>query len=194
MAEAIETNAKLVQVADLVNMATKNDTLYPRKAAVTAEIEEKIGAQIGAVYKPAGSVASADDLPALTVENCGKVVNVTAEITTTEDFVEGAGNTLPAGTNVAVVAGDDEGTFKYDALSGIVDLTSYAKTEEVADDLEKKVDKLEGMGLSTNDYSNADKAKLDSLVIASSAEVDAVINAALGITTGGGEEQGGSED
>lgn len=183
MAEAAEVNSKLVQVADLVNMAVKNDTLYPRKAAVTAEINDKVGAQISSIYKPAGTVSGIDDLPELTEENCGKVVNISSEITTTEDFVDGAGQVIAAGTNIAVVTGSAEDEYKYDAMAGMIDLTDYAKTETVTDDLAKKVDKLEGMGLSTNDYTDADKAKLASMEIASSAEVQAVIDAALGLTT-----------
>lgn len=190
MPETIEVNAKLVQVADLVNMATKNDTLYPRKTAVTAEIDEKVAAQIGSVYTPAGSITDIADLPELKKENLGKVVDVAAAFTTTEDFVNGAGESLPAGTNVAVVAGAADGEYKYDALSGMVDLTPYAKTTAVTDELAKKVDKLEGMGLSSNDYTSAEKTKLASLEVASSAEVDQVINAALGISTDNEEEPG----
>ncbi len=188
-----ETTTKLVQVADLVNMAVKNDTLYARKSAVTAEIDEKVAAQISAVYKPAGSVAAVDDLPELKAENVGKVVNLTAEGTTTEDFIEGAGEKIPAGANIVVVAGSDEDTFAYDVLSGFVDLTGFSTTEKVAEDLEKKVDKLEGMGLSANDYTDAEKAKLASLEVASSAEVDKAINDALGISNGEPEDENEGE-
>ena len=41
-----------------------------------------------------------------------------------------------------------------------VDLTPYAKTATVNAALEKKVDKLSGKGLSTNDYTTAEKNKL----------------------------------
>lgn len=186
---AEETTTKLVQTADLVNMAVLNDTLYPRKAAVTAEIDEKIAARIGSIYTPAGSIEAVADLPALTVENLGKLVNVETEFTTTEDFLDGAGHDYPAGTNVAVVGGSEEGTLAYDVMSGFYDFTAYAKSETVSEDLAKKVDKLEGMGLSTNDYTDADKAKLASLEIASSAEVQDAVKAALGLTGGAPEEE-----
>ena len=44
-----------------------------------------------------------------------------------------------------------------------VDLTSYAKTETVNTALSKKVDKVEGKGLSENDYTTVEKQKLASL-------------------------------
>lgn len=189
---AVETNNKLVQVVDLVNFATKNDTLYPRKAAVTAEIEEAVAAQISSVYKPAGSVADIDTLPALTEANLGKLVNVAAAFTTTEDFLEGKDVEYPAGTNVAVVLDGED--YKYDAMSGVFDSSALATNESVTAGLAGKVDKLEGMGLSTNDYTDADKTKLAGLEIASSADVAAAIDAALGITAGGNEEEpGGGE-
>nr|DAT27399.1 MAG TPA: hypothetical protein [Caudoviricetes sp.] len=41
-----------------------------------------------------------------------------------------------------------------------VDLAPYAKTEYVNNKLGTKVDKVSGMGLSTNDYTTAEKNKL----------------------------------
>lgn len=47
--------------------------------------------------------------------------------------------------------------------SAKVDLTPYAKTEDVEAALGLKVDKVEGKGLSSNDYTDADKLKLTGL-------------------------------
>lgn len=46
---------------------------------------------------------------------------------------------------------------------GSIDLSSYAKKEDVNAALEKKVDKVTGKGLSSNDYTDADKLKLTGL-------------------------------
>ena len=43
------------------------------------------------------------------------------------------------------------------------DLSPYAKTSDVDKKLDKKVDKVEGKGLSTNDYSNDAKSKVDAI-------------------------------
>ena len=63
-----------------------------------AYTKDEINAKISAVYKPAGSVAFAA-LPALAEDVLGNVYNVTDAFTTTANFVEGAGNKYPKGTN-----------------------------------------------------------------------------------------------
>ena len=47
------------------------------------------------------------------------------------------------------------------ALSGIPEV--YVTTDTLNSAMEKKVDKVDGKGLSTNDFTNADKSKLDML-------------------------------
>lgn len=106
--------------------------------------KDEINAKISAVYKPAGSVAFAD-LPALTEDVLGNVYNVTNAFTTTDSFIEGAGNKYPKGTNVVVVKSGD--AYRFDVLAGFVDLSGL-------------VEKEAGKGLSANDYTNEDKAKL----------------------------------
>lgn len=112
-----------------------------------AYTKEELNAKISAVYKPAGSVAFAD-LPELAESVLGNVYNVTNAFTTTDSFVEGAGNKYPKGTNVVVVKSGED--YKFDVLAGFVDLSG-------------KVDKEDGKGLSANDFTNALKAKLDAI-------------------------------
>ena len=59
------------------------------------------------------------------------------------------------------------GAYMYDVLAGFVDLSGLQE-------------KVEGKGLSTNDYTNEDKAKLDALEFATDAKVDAALTAAFG--------------
>ena len=49
------------------------------------------------------------------------------------------------------------------ATSGKVDLTGYAKTAEVDAKLDTKVDKIDGKGLSTNDYTTEEKTKVEKI-------------------------------
>lgn len=88
-----------------------------------SEVEAEIRSQIGAAYKPQGSVAFAN-LPALSSSIEGYVYNVTDAFTTTADFVEGAGHQYPAGTNVVCVE-HGTGTYKWDCLTGTIDLSRY---------------------------------------------------------------------
>ena len=111
-----------------------------------AYTKDEINAKISAVYKPAGSVAFAA-LPALADDVLGNVYNVTDAFTTT-NFVEGAGNKYPKGTNVVVVKVDD--AYKYDMLAGFVDLSGY-------------VEKEAGKGLSDENFTAALKDKLDGI-------------------------------
>lgn len=91
-----------------------------------SDVETAINAKISSTYKASGSVAFAN-LPSLTSANEGKVYNVTDSFTTTSDFVEGAGKTYPAGTNVVII-NISGSTYKYDVLSGFVDLSGYYNT------------------------------------------------------------------
>ena len=49
------------------------------------------------------------------------------------------------------------------STSGTVDLTAYAKTADVDAKLDTKVDKIDGKGLSTNDYTTDEKTKVEKI-------------------------------
>ena len=94
---------------------------------------QAIAGAISSTYKAAGSVTFAN-LGALTAANEGKVYNVSEAFTTTIDFVDGLGGNYPAGTNVVII---NVGTaqnpeYKYDILSGFVDLSGYARSADLA--------------------------------------------------------------
>ena len=84
--------------------------------------------EISSAYKVKGSKTAAEITSALLVAaNEGGVYNVSEEFTTTADFVEGAGKVYPAGTNV-VVADAGGGSYKFDVLSGFVDVSALSET------------------------------------------------------------------
>lgn len=95
--------------------------------------KDEVNAKISATYKPKGSLTAAGLLPALLVEaNLGNVYNISDALTTTADFLEGAGKTFPAGVNVVIVeatAADPENsvaaTYKFDVLAGMVDTSAF---------------------------------------------------------------------
>ena len=96
------------------------------------EVETAINTAIGRTYKPGGSKTFAT-LPALIAANLGYVYNVTDAFTTTADFVEGAGKTFPANTDVGIVDVGTAGSpvYKYNIFSGFVDLSEYVQRTEM---------------------------------------------------------------
>ena len=127
-----------LKVGQLETFGTAVENRFAKKSDVTeiqnagyqtaGDVETAINSKLTSTYKAGGSVAFAS-LPAAEAANLGKVYNVTDAFTTTENFIEGAGQKHPAGTNVAVVkVGED---YKYDALAGFVDLSGYIKASEI---------------------------------------------------------------
>lgn len=76
------------------------------------------------VYKPQGSIAYSA-LPATpSADNYGYVWNITNDFTTDSRFIEGAGKSYSAGTNVGVI--EQDGAYYYDIFGAFVDLSNYA--------------------------------------------------------------------
>lgn len=142
---AIKEVKKAYEQADTTINQNLSDNYY-NKTQTDEKIDEKITAQVSSVYKAAGSVAF-ESLPELNASEEGKVYNITNEFTTTENFVEGAGQKYPAGTNVVCIDTDDAGTYKWDVLSGFIDISNLATTSQLNDGLALKVDKVEGSSL-----------------------------------------------
>lgn len=113
-----------------ITVPTNNNQLTNGAGYQTAsDVQTAISGAISSTYKAAGSVAFAN-LPALNSTNEGKVYNVTNSFTTTSNFVEGAGNTYPAGTNVVIINTTGQ-TYKYDVLAGFVDLSNYVQNSDL---------------------------------------------------------------
>ena len=127
------------------------------------EVDSKIADAASKVYRFKGSVATYQDLPTtgLTV---GDVYNVEE-----------------SGKNYAWTgSGGDKVGDGWDDIGGVIDLSGYYTKQEADDLLDDKVDKEAGKGLSTNDYTTAEKEKLAN--ISNGAEVNQ--NAFSGITVG----------
>ena len=103
--------------------------------AALAELLGKINALPSAII-PKGSKAFASLAPStdLAAANLGFMWNITDAFTTTADFAEGAGHSIPAGANVYVanVGTAAEPSYKYDIFQGMYDLSGYALKSEMA--------------------------------------------------------------
>ena len=91
------------------------------------QVQAAISSAITGVYTPKGSIAFAS-LPTAAAGNKGWVYNVSDAFTTTAAFVEGAGHSYGAGTNVVCVDAGS-GSYKWDVLAGTVDLTELTADE-----------------------------------------------------------------
>lgn len=91
------------------------------------QVQAAISSAITGVYTPKGSIAFAS-LPTAAAGNKGWVYNVSDAFTTTAAFVEGAGHSYGAGTNVVCVDAGS-GSYKWDVLAGTIDLTELTAEE-----------------------------------------------------------------
>lgn len=91
------------------------------------QVQAAISSAITGVYTPKGSIAFAA-LPTAAAGNKGWVYNISDAFTTTAAFVEGAGHSYGAGTNVVCVDAGS-GSYKWDVLAGTIDLTELTADE-----------------------------------------------------------------
>lgn len=92
-----------------------------------AQVKAAINSALTGVYTPRGSISFAN-LPQPQEGNKGYVYNVLDAFTTTAAFVEGAGHSYGAGTNVVCVDAGS-GSYKWDVLAGTIDLTELTADE-----------------------------------------------------------------
>ena len=145
---AITNPTKYVSVQRLQRFETKLAAKYQTQAitaitgltaetveAALAELLGKINALPSAII-PKGSKAFASLAPStdLAAANLGFMWNITDAFTTTADFAEGAGHSIPAGANVYVanVGTAAEPVYKYDIFQGMYDLSGYALKSEMS--------------------------------------------------------------
>lgn len=137
----------------LEGLSNYNDTeiktsLNSKANSADVYTKSEVDNKVSSIYKYKGSVANKEALPTenLTI---GDVYNL-------ED----------TGMNVAYTGE------KWDELGSIIDLNNYYTKTETITELTKKVDKVEGKGLSTNDFTDDLNTKL--VGIAAGAEVNAI--------------------
>lgn len=121
---------------------TPYNSTNPNGYQTSSQVETAINTKISSTYKAKGSVAFAS-LPSLTSSNEGNVYNITDSFTTTADFVEGAGNSYPAGTNVVII-NTTGSTYKYDVLAGFVDLSAYELSSNLVRVSNEDIDTIVG--------------------------------------------------
>lgn len=131
----------LITKENLINKITEwsvspTDDEYPSAKLVKDYLDEhiytkpEIDAKLSATYKPKGTITGTELLAITpTSDNEGFVYNISTEFTTTINFLEGAGITHRAGENVVIVE-ISEGVYKFDVLSGFIDLSNYVEKDD----------------------------------------------------------------
>ena len=135
---------RVVKVSQLNYFKGKADALYQTKSisATGISAETVVGAleelassisSLPSAIVPKGTKAFSGLTPStdLAAANVGFMWNISDAFTTTADFVEGAGVSIPAGANV-YVANPSTGVYKYDIFQGMYDLSGYALKSEMS--------------------------------------------------------------
>ena len=145
---AITNPTKYVSVQRLGRFETKLAAKYQTQAitaitglsaetveAALAELLGKIQAIPSAII-PKGTRTFSQLAPStdLAAGNLGFMWNISDAFTTTSDFAEGSGHSIPAGANVYVANTGTvaEPVYKYDIFQGMYDLSGYALKSEMA--------------------------------------------------------------
>ena len=129
-----------------------------------ALVNENIKNAVSGLYKPAGDVTFAE-LPELSQSVLGYTYTVTDAFTTDNRFTDydtetQTGHSFPADTEVAViVTGTTENpVYMFNVMGGIMD--GYATKSDLTDYVQKE----QGKGLSSNDFTDEEKQKLDGMI------------------------------
>ena len=136
-------------------------------ASGDAATKDYVDAAATGALKPKGSVTFAN-LPQLSASVLNNLYNVTDAFTTTADFVEGAGVSYPAGTNVAIIntGSDASPVYKYDAMPGVIDLSGYLQKSggTMTGNLAMGSNKITGLAAPTADGDAANKKYVDDAI------------------------------
>lgn len=115
------SNTDLEEVRTIAEAAAPQATTYNK-----TEVDSKISAAVGSVYKMKGSVQDVEELVGLSGVVIGDVYNVIAAGELNDEPFE-------AGSNfVATKAGAGNQADMWDKLGGTIDLSEYAKTSTIA--------------------------------------------------------------
>lgn len=114
-----------------ISTSIETDATSDTKTASPKAVKSYVDGKISSTYKPAGSVAFASLPSTLNASLLGNVYNVTDAFTSTAKFLEGAGKSYPAGTNVVVVKSGE--SYLFDVLPGFIDLSGYILESEIVE-------------------------------------------------------------
>lgn len=162
----------VVQLQDSIAAAETSVTTAPTPRAV----REAIANAVASAYHHAGTKVVADLTSSLLVaENEGCVYNMTDAGTTTADFIEGADKPIRIGDNVGVCkVSSNPDTYKFDLLSGFVDLSNYKTKQQVKSSPTKNGESVEYIDTISQDANGEITATKKGIPLANTSQVGLV--------------------
>lgn len=132
-------------VDDAVGSKANKATTLAGYGITDAYTKTELDGKLSSVYKPAGNCLFAN-LPEPAENILGNVYSMMDAFTTDDRFVASEPTQYPIGTNVAVVAvqQDGETEYLYDVLAGFVDLSGYMKTTDMVAITNEEIDQIVG--------------------------------------------------
>ena len=119
VATALGEKANASDMETALNAKANADTVYTKE-----ETDQKIKVAVTGSYKAKGSINFAE-LPTVDMTT-GDMYNIKDAFATTEAFIEGAGLSYPAGTNVVYTADG-----KWDCMAGTWDFSEFLMKDDV---------------------------------------------------------------
>lgn len=161
--------ASKASTTDLNAVKATAEAAAPQATTYTkTEVDNKVSAAVGSVYKMKGSVDDATALQALTGVAIGDTYNVIAAGSLNEEPFE-------AGSNfVAIKAGAGNQEGMWDKLGGIIDLSAYARSADVANTYATKTAVTSEIAAKIGTLDKADTA-VEGQVVSAVSETDGII-------------------
>lgn len=161
--------ASKASTTDLNAVKATAEAAAPQATTYTkTEVDNKVSAVVGSVYKMKGSVDDATALQALTGVAIGDTYNVIAAGSLNEEPFE-------AGSNfVAIKAGAGNQEGMWDKLGGIIDLSAYARSADVANTYATKTAVTSEIATKIGTLDKADTA-VEGQVVSAVSETDGII-------------------
>lgn len=161
--------ASKASTTDLNAVKATAEAAAPQATTYTkTEVDNKVSAAVGSVYKMKGSVDDATALQALTGVAIGDTYNVIAAGSLNEEPFE-------AGSNfVAIKAGAGNQEGMWDKLGGIIDLSAYARSADVANTYATKTAVTSEIATKIRTLDKADTA-VEGQVVSAVSETDGII-------------------
>lgn len=161
--------ASKASTTDLNEVKATAEAAAPQATTYTkTEVDNKVSAAVGSVYKMKGSVDDATALQALTGVAIGDTYNVIAAGSLN-------GEPFEAGSNfVAIKAGAGNQEGMWDKLGGTIDLSAYARSADVANTYATKTAVTSEIATKIGTLDKADTA-VEGQVVSAVSETDGII-------------------